>query len=325
MAAASDVRRRGVRKRRVDRQRLGRAVGGRQLPRRLDRRMPRQRRAVVDVAQAAQIDRAPVRRLLQRRPLVRPREGHGHPLRLHQLERLLGLERGLQHDRSAGREGAADHHGEVARPEEAVGRPAADVVPHAHQARPAPPLDRDRPLGMEDALGLAGRSGREEQRPDVRGRHRRRPGRDQRRRRRAATAEEVGPALDRARSADCLRRLDHHEAAQEREAGRLAAARARRSGSQARARRGWRRSPSSRSCRSKSRIETLDAPSRCSSSGGVENVLSGTITPPASAVPNAAARCSGRFVIRMPTRLSLPTPQAMSARATSSERSHKVA
>ena len=77
--------------------------------------------------------------------------------------------------------------------------------------------------------------------------------------------------------------------------------------------------------RSKSRIETQDAPSRCSSSGGVEKVLSGTITPPASAVPNAAARCSGRFVIRMPTRLSLPTPQAISARATSSERSHKSA
>ncbi len=63
----------------------------------------------------------------------------------------------------------------------------------------------------------------------------------------------------------------------------------------------------------------------CSSSDGVENVLSATATPPASEMPNTAATHSGRFVIKTPTRPSLPRPHARKAHATSIARSHSSA
>ena len=71
--------------------------------------------------------------------------------------------------------------------------------------------------------------------------------------------------------------------------------------------------------------ETLDAAIRCSSSAGVEKVLSATDTPPAMLMPKTADRYSGRLTIRMPTRLSLPTPLAIRALATSTDLSHSVA
>ena len=70
---------------------------------------------------------------------------------------------------------------------------------------------------------------------------------------------------------------------------------------------------------------TLEVLSRYSSSAGVENVLSATATPPASEMPKNAEIHSGRFVINTPTRVSLPTPLARNAHATSTARSHSSA
>src|SRR6185312_17402863 len=73
---------------------------------------------------------------------------------------------------------------------------------------------------------------------------------------------------------------------------------------------------------SNNRTATLDVFSRYSSSAGVENVLNVTATPPASDIPKNAEIHSGRLVIKTPTRVSLPTPLARNAHATSTARSH---
>ena len=70
--------------------------------------------------------------------------------------------------------------------------------------------------------------------------------------------------------------------------------------------------------------EQADWANMYSSSLAVEKVLSRVATPPASAVPNVAVINSARLVISTPTRSPLPRPSAVSACATSSERSHKV-
>ena len=69
--------------------------------------------------------------------------------------------------------------------------------------------------------------------------------------------------------------------------------------------------------RSNSSTETPESRSNASSSAGVENVLSGVATPPASAAPKKQEKYSSRLVVMIPTRVPLPIPQATSARATS--------
>ena len=77
-----------------------------------------------------------------------------------------------------------------------------------------------------------------------------------------------------------------------------------------------------RTLRSNKRTATHDELRRYSSSAGVEKVLRVTATAPARVMPKNAEIHSGRFVIRTPTRVSLPTPLARSAHATSTARSH---
>src|ERR1700758_1200927 len=74
--------------------------------------------------------------------------------------------------------------------------------------------------------------------------------------------------------------------------------------------------------RSNSSMAALEDLSKYPSSDAVENVLSVTATPPASETPKTAEIHSGRLVIKTPTRVSLPTPQARNAHATSTALSH---
>jgi hypothetical protein len=74
----------------------------------------------------------------------------------------------------------------------------------------------------------------------------------------------------------------------------------------------------SRSSTERSKISSEMSATRnwYSSSARFENVLMRTQVPPESAIPNIAEIHSERFVAKRPTRVSLPTPRATSARAT---------
>ena len=84
--------------------------------------------------------------------------GHGlhrrHLLALHDLERGAGVEALDGDDGGAGREGAAQRHGETRRPE--VGELAEQLVVggEAHGLAPAPALDDRRAVGVQHALGV---------------------------------------------------------------------------------------------------------------------------------------------------------------------------
>ena len=60
--------------------------------------MPPKRSAWIYLSQSTEIDGAPIARSLQLGPSAGPRKRYRHPLLLHQLQRLLRIEGGLQHD-----------------------------------------------------------------------------------------------------------------------------------------------------------------------------------------------------------------------------------
>src|SRR3546814_5114402 len=86
-----------------------------------------------------------------------------HALDFDQLQCQFRLEIRLQHDRPAGRKRETDGHRNVAGPEEAVAGPAAYRALDFHDAWIAPPLQRERALRVQDALGQTGGTGRKEQ------------------------------------------------------------------------------------------------------------------------------------------------------------------
>src|SRR4029077_2137337 len=95
--ALRELGRCSARMRRVERQRLGVAVGGDGLlPVCFYGRMRAERRCLTDVAQRAQIDFAIGGIFYQARPLMRPSEWQADALALHELERFTGREAPLE-------------------------------------------------------------------------------------------------------------------------------------------------------------------------------------------------------------------------------------
>ena len=153
----------GVRsKRGADRHRLGRAEGHRYVPVGVDRRVLPYLLAARYVLEAGKVGAVPAIGSDEPRPLVRAAIDERDALRLDQAQRLVRVEPALQDHRAAGRERCAQHHRDVAGPEEAVARPTAHRLAHGEDARPAPPLHGESTLRVDDALGEAGRARGEE-------------------------------------------------------------------------------------------------------------------------------------------------------------------
>ena len=208
----------------IDGQCFGGAVGRAHPPVGADRRMVEERHAIRDVTQAGKIRARPLRRGFQPRPLVGTADGKADALLLHHFQRLIGLEHRLQDDRAARCQRIAEHHRDIARPEEAVAGPAAHreaLGVDIHDARPAPPLDRQRALRMNDSLGQARRARGKENRAGVGRVGRRGAGIDLRHAHRSAGREEVGPLFHRGairggRAGIRSHAVERDEAAQER-------------------------------------------------------------------------------------------------------------
>src|SRR5439155_19917927 len=106
---------------------------------------------------------------------------------------------------------------EIAGPEQAVRRPAADLPLEIEDARISPELNRNGAVAAENALGLARGTGGEEQDPGVAGLHRRSPCQGERVRDRLAAHEKIRPTLDR----PCAIRSHRDEMAHKRKPGRF--------------------------------------------------------------------------------------------------------
>src|SRR5690242_11200619 len=134
-----------------------------------DRRMAGYWCLDVSESHAAEVDRQPIRRGLDLSPLVGPRERIIDSFGSHQLECLNRIERRLQHEAPARGECCSKRHHEIARPEEAIRRPAADVVLRVkltHSAK-APHLYGDTAMCTEDPFRLARRTRRKEHDSDI--------------------------------------------------------------------------------------------------------------------------------------------------------------
>ena len=118
--------------------------------------------ALGHIFEAGQVGAGPIVRRLDPRPLVRPAGEEGDALRLDHVERGGSVEHRLQHRRPAGRQRGADHQADIARPEQAIAGPAHHRFAHREDPWPAPPLDAEGALGVDDSLGQAGGPGREE-------------------------------------------------------------------------------------------------------------------------------------------------------------------
>ena len=120
----------------------------------VDARMPRQRRAGVDVPQAdsgrPRSSWAPPRAA----PIGAARRTAASPAPPPLARAPRRPRSRLQHERAARRERSADDHGEVARPEEAVRGPAADVVLDDPSGAGSATLDAHAPCGLRMPLGL---------------------------------------------------------------------------------------------------------------------------------------------------------------------------
>src|ERR1700722_8120697 len=126
----------------------------------------------VDVAQAAEVDGAPIGGRLELRPLMWPCKGKRYALPLHEFQRLGGIESTLQHQGSPRRKGRAQSVAEIARPYEPVRRPAAYILAKPEHAPPPPALNGDPTMRAQDALWTIGGAGGKKQSGCIRGRDR---------------------------------------------------------------------------------------------------------------------------------------------------------
>ncbi len=124
----------------------------------------------VDAAQRGQVGGRPVGVLGQRRRLVGERVGLGHPLAGHQRQRGAGVERLLGDPAAAGGQRGADRGVEPGGPEQGQRAEHAGAGMPGEHAGLHPALQRGRPVGVEDALGGAGRARGEDHERGVVGR-----------------------------------------------------------------------------------------------------------------------------------------------------------